>query len=120
MNRAVASNITPTNAWNCQFCGASCVPGVARCAACGFPAAASAADLERARQLGSVAAFLDEQRSSWAFWRDASVGYRIRIVLFFLVFFAGAGLARIAGSLRLIAPGAVLMLASVLVLWRKR
>jgi ribosomal protein L37E len=50
----------PQYTWVCQYCGHSSPGGTLYCASCGFPAHTSAFELERAKQLGSVQAFLTE------------------------------------------------------------
>jgi hypothetical protein len=106
----------PQYAWTCQYCGQLSPSGTASCASCGFPAHTSAFELERAKQLGSVQAFLDERQTQRDKWRRKSLPRKVLLVVALFLFFGGLVLLRFGWGRNMVL-GAAMMGGSLLLGW---
>jgi hypothetical protein len=91
--------------------------GTSYCANCGFPAHTSAFELERAKRLSSVQAFLGERHVQRDNWRRKPLPKKILGVAAVPLFAVGVALLRIASGWRSMALRAAIMGASLLLLW---
>jgi hypothetical protein len=107
----------PQYTWVCQYCGLSSPGGTLYCANCGFPARTSAIELERAKRLGSVQAFLAERHAQRDYWRRKRLPKKLLVVAAVPLLAVGVILLRLASGWRSMALGAAITGASLLLLW---
>lgn len=96
MDQVRSRQTAPQYTWLCQHCGRSSPGGAVSCANCGFPAHASAFELERVKQLGSVPAFLAERQAQRDNWRRTPLLRKILLVVALILFLVGLILFRFA------------------------
>ena len=106
----------PEYTWVCQYCGRSSAGGTLFCTHCSFPAQTSAFELERAKQLGSVEAFLAERQVRQENWGRKPLPKKVLIVAAAPLMFGGAIILQLAWDWRNMALGAAVMGASLLLL----
>jgi len=107
----------PQYTWVCQYCGCSSPAGALSCASCGFSANTTAHELERAKQLGSVTAFLAERQAQRDSWRRKPLPKKVVVVTAVPLFAVGFILLRFAWGWKNMALGAAMMGAALVCLW---
>jgi hypothetical protein len=110
----------PMYTWVCQYCERSSPGGTLTCASCGFPAHTTAQELERAKQLGSVTAFLAEKQTTQGNWRRKTRFKKVVVVVSVPLFAAGFILLRFAWGWRNMALGAAMLSIALFCLWLGR
>jgi hypothetical protein len=99
------------------LCGGLSARHSAFCEKCGFPAVASGADIERARSLGSVSAFLSERYRIEAESASVSPWAKVGYVVAGAILLVAAALARFAPSLSLNVLGITLLCLALAGIW---
>jgi hypothetical protein len=94
--RVMSRDDAPHYAWVCHYCGATSPSSTVACTSCGFPAQTSAADLERAKQLGSIPAFVAERQDRRDKWRRKPLPKKALIVVAMPLAIGGVILLRFA------------------------
>ena len=110
----------PQYTWVCQYCGHNSPGGTLSCASCGFPAHTTAFELERAKQLGSVQAFLAERHVRRDKWQRKRLPEKVLVVVAAPLFAVGLILLRYSWSWRNMALGVTITGASLLFFWLGR
>lgn len=99
----------PSYDWVCLYCETVCSRGTGSCAKSGFPASASGAELERAKQLGSASAFVAEKAVVRKQWRRIPLPRKIFIVLAISLLALGLALLRLSWGWHSMGLGALLV-----------
>lgn len=107
----------PQYTWICQYCGLGSPCGTLHCASCGFPAHTSALELERAKRLGSVPAYLADLDARDTNWRTKPIWKKAAVIVAAPLFVVGIVLLEVGFSGRSIVLAAAAIGAGALLLW---
>jgi uncharacterized membrane protein YvbJ len=113
----MAQDDAPKYTWVCQHCGHSSPGGTLSCANCGFPVHTSAFEIERAKQLRSIPAFLAERQVRRDKWRSKPLPKKVLVVVAVPMFGVSLILLRFAWGWANMALGAAIIAASLLFFW---
>ncbi len=103
--------------WVCHYCSTVCSKELDACSNCGFPANASVDDIERAKELGSVRAFLDEEKSETERIANLPIWRRSIEIILFVIIVIGFILGRFAPAPEHNFLGMAIIGISLVVFW---